>query len=203
MTWTYSLGQLTQANPVQIQMISHSTLWILINNEPVCEGTYTDVEREELILGMALVFGIWEYLILEYSLSFVLFLCKRPSTTWQTATDKRNDHTQWQHKRSLFSALNSQGCYYTDSGVMVIKWVVEWGDSSKHNPTKWIEMLPALPPVSSGLCRYAAVQPCKWTYIGLQSGPCRTAADALAGWSLGCRCHSPVLRRDTQQDVQT
>lgn len=48
----------------------------------VCEreyvemNTYTDEERDELMFGFALAFVIGGYLILEYSLSFVLFLYK-------------------------------------------------------------------------------------------------------------------------------
>ena len=43
------------------------------------EETYTDEEREEVMLGFTLAFVIGGYLILEYSLSFVLPLCKRYS----------------------------------------------------------------------------------------------------------------------------
>lgn len=42
--------------------------------------TYTEEEREEAMLGLDLELVIWGYLILEYSLSFNLFLCK--VTTW-------------------------------------------------------------------------------------------------------------------------
>lgn len=38
--------------------------------------TYTEEEREEAMLGLDLELVIWGYLILEYSLSLVLFLCK-------------------------------------------------------------------------------------------------------------------------------
>jgi len=37
-------------------------------------STYTDEERDELMFGLALAFDICGYLMLEYSLSFVLFL---------------------------------------------------------------------------------------------------------------------------------
>lgn len=42
--------------------------------------TYTDEEREDDMLGLDLELVIWGYLMLEYSLSFILFLCK--VTTW-------------------------------------------------------------------------------------------------------------------------
>lgn len=38
--------------------------------------TYTEEEREDAMLGLDLELVIWGYLILEYSLSFNLFLCK-------------------------------------------------------------------------------------------------------------------------------
>lgn len=39
-------------------------------------STYTEEEREDVMLGLDLELVIWGYLILEYSLSFILFLCK-------------------------------------------------------------------------------------------------------------------------------
>lgn len=44
-------------------------------------NTYTDEERDELMFGFALAFVICGYLILEYSLSFVLFLYE-DKTKW-------------------------------------------------------------------------------------------------------------------------
>lgn len=38
--------------------------------------TYTEEEREDATLALDLELVIWGYLILEYSLSFILFLCK-------------------------------------------------------------------------------------------------------------------------------
>lgn len=38
--------------------------------------TYTEEEREEATLALDRELVIWGYLILEYSLSFILFLCK-------------------------------------------------------------------------------------------------------------------------------
>lgn len=60
---------------------SKNTVWAIFQS--VCLratqeiSTYTDEERDELMFGLALAFGICGYLMLEYSLSFVLFLCKR------------------------------------------------------------------------------------------------------------------------------
>lgn len=38
--------------------------------------TYTEEERDDAMLGLDLELVIWGYLMLEYSLSFILFLCK-------------------------------------------------------------------------------------------------------------------------------
>lgn len=46
-------------------------------------STYTEEEREDTMFGLDLELVIWGYLILEYSLSFILFLCK--VTTWKEA----------------------------------------------------------------------------------------------------------------------
>lgn len=51
----------------------------MFNNHVGCHFmcyTYTEEEREDAMLGLDLELVIWGYLILEYSLSFVLFLCK-------------------------------------------------------------------------------------------------------------------------------
>lgn len=47
----------------------------LITTTALC-STYTEEEREDVMLGLDLELVIWGYLILEYSLSFILFLCK-------------------------------------------------------------------------------------------------------------------------------
>lgn len=57
--------------------------WQMFNNHHCMCSTYTEEEREDVMLGLDLELVIWGYLILEYSLSFILFLCKE--TTWQEA----------------------------------------------------------------------------------------------------------------------
>lgn len=39
-------------------------------------STYTEEEREDVMLDLDLELVIWGYLMLEYSLSCILFLCK-------------------------------------------------------------------------------------------------------------------------------
>lgn len=46
------------------------------NNHHCMCSTYTEEEREDVMLDLDLELVIWGYLMLEYSLSCILFLCK-------------------------------------------------------------------------------------------------------------------------------
>lgn len=55
----------------ELQLCNH-----MFNNDCKC-STYTEEEREDVMLVLDRELVIWGYLMLEYSLSFILFLCKK------------------------------------------------------------------------------------------------------------------------------
>lgn len=62
--------------------ISAVVLWSQFSKIIALCSTYTEEEREDVMLDLDLELAIWGYLMLEYSLSFILFLCK---VTWHEA----------------------------------------------------------------------------------------------------------------------
>lgn len=62
---------------VKTKIITHPFSVVVLIIETVCvcvRLTYTEEEREDVMLVLGLELVIWGYLMLEYSLSFSLFL---------------------------------------------------------------------------------------------------------------------------------
>lgn len=135
-------------------------------------STYTEEEREDAMLDLDLELVIWGYLMLEYSLSFSLFLC--------TATQK---NCCLQKKK----VSNFHFPCQTDS---LATFLSVNRTSDVFSGGWWV---PAPPPASSELYLCTAARPCRWTYTGLPSAPCLISAPEPFGSSLGHQYHSPDL----------
>lgn len=137
-------------------------------------STYTEEEREDAMLDLDLELVIWGYLMLEYSLSFSLFLCTATQRVVYICKKKKKFPTFLSPVRLIHLLLHS--------------WV--WTEQMWPDVFSGGSLVPAPPPASSELYLCTAARPCRWTYTGLPSAPCLISVAEPVGSSLGYQCHS-------------